>query len=229
MNVDASRAESCPDWLLQKFETEGNELLTGITTVLWRIWTCRNMKVWENKTVTPVIAAQWSSQQISQWRAAQLQIGQGVSVNGRVHSSALVKWQAPVQGKFKINMDASVVEGSSSFSLGMILRDHLGHFCRARNLSKGGEVSVFEIEATGVLEAIRWVTNLGVSEVEIESDSLLVVQAINRQSVYYLEVGNVLQEIHNLLYIRKGISILHVKKQANKAAHMLARVPCAVN
>lgn len=58
---------------------------------------------------------------------------------------------------------------------------------------------MFEAETTGVLEALRWVNDLGVSEVEIESDSLLVVQAINHSSVYYLEVGNVLPEIHSLL------------------------------
>lgn len=137
MNFDPSSIESCSDWLLQKLATEDNELLASITTVLWGIWVCRNMKVWEGKSVTPVLAIQWSSQQVVQWRAAQGQNVQSANANARVHNSSLVKWKAPAQGKLKINVDASVFKGSSSFTLGMILRDHQGQFCRARNLSKG--------------------------------------------------------------------------------------------
>lgn len=44
--------------------------------------------------------------------------------------------------------------------------------------------------------------------------------------MYYLEVGNILHEIHTILHDREDISISFVKKQANKTA--LARVPCEV-
>lgn len=111
----------------------------------------------------------------------------------------------------------------------MILRNHQGEFCSARNLRKDREVSVFEAESYGILEAIKWVIDLGISNVVIESDSLLAVQAIKRGSEYYLEVGNILQEVRTLLEERHDIYILFVKKQANKVAHMLARVPCEAN
>lgn len=70
---------------------------------------------------------------------------------------------------------------------------------------------------------------LGRENVEIESDSLLTVQAIVGGTDNYLEVGSMLQECRSLISNRPDISISFVKKQANKVAHLLARVPCEVN
>lgn len=97
----------------------------------------------------------------------------------------------PAPGKLKVNVDASVVPGVSSYAIGMILRDHMGRFCTAPNLCSAGEVSVFETESRGVLEAVRWMIENGEVGVEIESDSLLTVQAIRQCTVNYHEVGNI--------------------------------------
>lgn len=79
---------------------------------------------------------------------------------------------------------------------------------------------------------MEWVLALGVTNVEIESDSLMLVQAIKRSTVYFLEVGNILQDMICLLRIGT-ISLFRllksIKKQAITVAHMLARVPCEVN
>lgn len=42
------------------------------------------------------------------------------------------RWTAPAEGSLKINVDASVFEGRASYSIGKVLRDHLGVFCRAK-------------------------------------------------------------------------------------------------
>lgn len=138
-------------------------------------------------------------------------------------------WRAPAVGDLKINVDASIYDGSSKFSVGMILRDHTGSFCRARNLCREGLITVFEAETWGVLEAIKWALQLGISKVQIESDSLITVQAIKTGARNYLEVGVMLHEARELLSARPDISVSFVKKQANTIAHLLARVPCQAN
>lgn len=122
------------------------------------------------------------------------------------------RWVAPDEGNLKINVDASVYAGILSFNVGMVLRDHLGGFYKARNLRREGEVTVFETEAWGVLKAIRWALDLGISNVLIKSDSMLIVQAIKQGATNYLEVGNMLQEIRTLISVRPDISISFVKK-----------------
>ena len=42
-----------------------------MATVIWGVWWARNKCIWEGKTMTPSIAASWSSKQVSDWRKAQ--------------------------------------------------------------------------------------------------------------------------------------------------------------
>lgn len=92
-------------------------------------------------------------------------------------------------------MDASLFVGNSSYSVGMILSDHKGEFYKAKNLRKEGEVGVFEAETQRVLEALRWIVEIGINDVEIESDSMLSVQALLKGTTSLLEVGNILQNV----------------------------------
>nr|XP_017216877.1 PREDICTED: ruBisCO large subunit-binding protein subunit alpha, chloroplastic-like [Daucus carota subsp. sativus] len=86
-----------------------------------------------------------------------------------------------------------------SYSVGMILRDHRGDFRKARNMRCEGEVTVFEAEARGGLEAIRWVMELGVADVVVENDSMLTVQTICKGTDILHEVGHLLQERRNVV------------------------------
>lgn len=85
------------------------------------------------------------------------------AISVQSHQYTEIHLAPPGAGGFKVNVDASVREGSSSFSVGIVLRDHAGGFCQARSARREGEVSVFKAEAWGVLEAIRWIISLGIS------------------------------------------------------------------
>lgn len=96
-------------------------------------------------------------------------------------AQVVARWSAPNIGRTKINVDASIVAESSTFVLGMILRDHVGAFIQAKNLCCAGEISVIEAESRGVLEALRWVNTMQLSNEDIECDSLLTVNAIIKE------------------------------------------------
>ena len=80
-------------------------------------------------------------------------------------------------------------EGQPSFSIGMVLRNEKGEFIAGMNKCLAGSCSVLEAEATGVQEAIDWVDRFAVSQVVVESDSLSVVNAIQKHISYHSEVG----------------------------------------
>ncbi|WOH16655.1 hypothetical protein DCAR_0936213 [Daucus carota subsp. sativus] len=187
------------------------------------------MKVWEHKVVTPSMAMQWSAKQISQWQKVQKYKLTTGDASRRSKQDVTNYWKAPEPGKLKINVDASVHAGTSSFALGMVLRDQNGGFCKAKCSRHEGEVTVFEAEAFGVVEALKWIMELGIMNVELESDSLLTVQAVNRGVINFLEVGNLINESRLMMIGRPDIDLVFVKKQANRVAHSLARVSCEVN
>lgn len=121
---------------------DDKEKLVLIATGLWGIWSVRNMKVWDNKTMTPELAMQWSTLQVVQWREMQQIRNCRTNSSGQGQQRAVPRWAPPEPGALKINVDASVCPGRSSFTLGMVMRDHVGSFCKARNVCKGGEVTV---------------------------------------------------------------------------------------
>lgn len=229
MGFDTSQILSCSDWLLQTLATESVGKLAQIATILWGIWSARNMRVWQDKIVTTQLAMQWSVMQVKQWRDSQQSKILRNKAGVQVSENEVVKWHPPTEGRMKINVDAHVITGLSWFSVGLIIRDHEGRFIRARTRKVAGKVSVVEAEARGLLEALRWANSLGFHGVDVESDSKNSVHAINNTVENYLEVGAIFQECRSLLSDRRDISISFVKKQANKVAHILARVPCDVD
>lgn len=227
---DMTHNEYASDWLNSKLALDNQENLTKIAMVLWGIWFARNKKVWEEKLLTPKLAVELSMKHIQEWREAVRHVKgpdrSGSSTGRRDHA---VKWQCPVEGQLKLNVDASVFPGSTSFTVGMVLRDHQGQFLRGRTRRVAGQVQAFEAEAVGMLEALSWIKNSTGQEVVVESDSLLVVEALQRGKEYQLEVGIVLKECQRILAEKSNVRIGHVRKLANKVAHLMARLPCELN
>ncbi|KAL8156575.1 hypothetical protein AgCh_001610 [Apium graveolens] len=230
LEFDVTRMEVASDWLLDKLSSESTEVCGRIVAIFWGIWFARNQKVWEQKILTPDLALQWSMKQVTQWREMNQSKKLLFSGMSRSPLSFVVRWKAPVEGRVKLNVDASIYPGTSSFSLGMVLQNHAGSFIQAKTMVKAGVVTVLEAEVWGIAEAIEWVQSLSLFNVDIESDSLLAVNALLKGVKYFTEVGNVLNVCQTSLrsHSRLSVSFVKVKKQANKVAHLFARVPCMV-
>ncbi|KAL8118342.1 hypothetical protein AgCh_016030 [Apium graveolens] len=157
LEFDVTRTEVASDWLLDKLFSESTEVCGCIAAILWGIWFARNQKVWERKILTPELAMQWSMKQVTQWREVNQSKKLMLSGMSRSPLSFVVRWKAPVEGRVKLNVDASIYPGTSSFSLGMVLRNHVGIFIQAKTMVKAGVVTVLEAEVWGIDEAIEWV------------------------------------------------------------------------
>lgn len=124
---DASVVEDCPQWVLQLLSTDLAEVAVQKATILWRIWSARNLKVWEGKSMLPDMAMQWSVNQITQWSDAQSRKRVKVNVRARQHNNREY-WKPPEEGHYKINVDAAVQPRAIDFAVGMVLRNHQGTF-----------------------------------------------------------------------------------------------------
>lgn len=137
--------------------------------------------------------------------------------------------RAPAVGNLKINVDASVREGEDQYSIGMAVRDHGGRFLAGKTMKFEGRVSVFEAESIGVLEALLWSSSFQDKIIDVETDSLLTVNAIKNGVIQYLELGHIFQQCREILEHRRNLKIEFVKKLANNVAHEMARLPCELN
>lgn len=88
------------------------------------------------------------------------------------------RWTPPEHENLKLKVDTSVIDGVDSFSIGMVMRDHHGTFLQGRTMKFAGRVEVLEAEFVEIFEALKWCSAFGGYTICVESDSLLIVQAI---------------------------------------------------
>jgi ribonuclease HI len=74
-----------------------------------------------------------------------------------------------------------------------------------------------------ILEAIREASSRGWSNIIFDSDSKVVVDAIKATSPGRSELCSIVYEIKSLLQSNSNFEIKFTKRQANMAAHALAR------
>lgn len=71
---------------------------------------------------------------VQDWRKANENKKKQVITTDNVEQVVEKRWQPPEIRNFKVNVDASVIEGGESFSIGMVLRDHTGKFIEGKNM-----------------------------------------------------------------------------------------------
>lgn len=69
----------------------------------------------------------------------------------------------------------------------------------------------------------------GFKNVDVESDSLLAVKAVNGNVGYQQGVGHIIDNCRMYLADRDDVRINHIRRLANRAAHSMARFPSELN
>jgi ribonuclease HI len=78
-------------------------------------------------------------------------------------------------------------------------------------------------EALGALVATELSRDLGLRDIELEGDSLLVVNAIKDSGTQWSSYGHIVGDVRYVLNNMRSWEIGHVKHGANGAAHDLAK------
>lgn len=113
MNTEYDMREvyEAPSWVLHKLATISGDEATKVATVLWGVWYARNLKVWENKVLSPVLAMEGSSKQIMERREALARRTSEQSNSKSDQTRRIQRWAPPVEGVLKLNVDVSVLQG----------------------------------------------------------------------------------------------------------------------
>lgn len=118
-------------------------------------------------------------------------------------------------------MDGAISEKGRKSSIGVIIRDYKGEAVAGLGKLLPGNFSVSETEALAVEAGVLLAKELGLQQVILESDSLIVVQEISSKDVSR-ETSHITQGILCILECSSSWQIRHVKREFNKVAHELA-------
>ena len=136
------------------------------------------------------------------------------------------EWRRPVINIVKINTDAALFPEKGGFGFAFVARNHLGHFMEAVSRFRLGVLSPEVAEAFSVKEALSWVKGQSWERVVLETENLLVVQAIRIPILLDSYFGSVIEDCKTLCKEMGHVHISFVFRSANRIAHLFARESC---
>lgn len=193
-----------------------------IASLLWSIWrTCNNL-VWQNKKASPASVVFLSSSLLHQWAQAQNKIEMPLAAFLDTEEG-VDTWQKPHTGGIKINVDAATFSNFGTFSYACIARNEVWDPIEAITSCKQGSLPPVLAEVMGIREALCWIKQKKWSNVTVETDCLLLIQALRSNTNLASYFGDIVLECKRLSQMCRNISTVFVKRSANKVAHALAR------
>ena len=146
---------------------------------------------------------------------------QNTAVNNLRHLR--VQWTRPQAGRCKVNIDASVLVDRNGVRFGWVVRDAMGvmKWCCVKQVQANWSPKM--AEAVYLREVIGWCQNVGLDNIDIESDSKLVADSCNDPKDDISEFGMIIRccRIEALRY--HSLDIKFKRRTANEVANLLAR------
>uniref|UniRef100_A0A803QRG6 RNase H type-1 domain-containing protein n=1 Tax=Cannabis sativa TaxID=3483 RepID=A0A803QRG6_CANSA len=113
---------------------------------------------------------------LDQWKNAQSRKGGALLVDVINNVSEL--WRKPMLNTVKVNVDRAIFEAQNKFGFGCVGRDSNGRLFTTFFASRVGLVKPEIVETIGIKKVLSWIKKKQWANVIIETDALLVVQAI---------------------------------------------------
>ncbi|PWA86585.1 Amidophosphoribosyl transferase [Artemisia annua] len=134
---------------------------------------------------------------------------------------ASVKWVKPQGDCIKINCDASWLKESGKAGLGFVARNDCGDVLLSGARAECYTCSPLEAETKAILWTTNHANNKGYSKVIFESDSMCLVNALQKGTTL-LQVASIFEQITCNSLAFRLCTWSFVKRDGNKVAHSIA-------
>ncbi|XP_050386217.1 uncharacterized protein LOC126802611 [Argentina anserina] len=139
---------------------------------------------------------------------------------------AHVKWTSPPRGRLKLNVDGAFDLSTNRGGVGVVCRDEGGRsiimLAKSYLYAHSALAMLAEVCTEGLL--------LGISQewgnIDVESDSYVLVAALNSSRADLSEVGRIIEDCKRYLLALPSSSIRHIFREANCVADYLAHFAC---
>ncbi|XP_062020668.1 uncharacterized protein LOC133737053 [Rosa rugosa] len=215
------REPSFIDLLAHVVKTSSNEEVELFSVICWLLWKSRNRfkhegVVEESKHIV------WSANEwLNTFQDAQR--SNETVTNDATQKRVQVKWRPPTAPNLKLNTDAAIDYKKKKAGLGMVVRDGEGKLKCAGHKVLPGNPSIVAIEALAVYHGLLLCREAGFQKLVVESDSTIVIDALNKTELDLSVEGGVLDDIKCLASTFKSVLWKKVNREGNIAAHKMAK------
>ncbi|XP_045797986.1 uncharacterized protein LOC123892217 [Trifolium pratense] len=225
------------DWLIYTINNLNDEDLSYVAAISYGIWYTRNQKVFEDKDYEEIWVINIASTSIREYQQANMTTTheqhnktlESLHSNNHnnnqqpdIHTTTMNRWNRPNPGVIKINCDANLAR-TGRWGLGAVCRDSDGYLVAAATWELPGCLDPSLAEACVLYKATWLAIECCFQEVVFESDNSKIISLMNSaREIPRSYLGNFIRGIKcNKDYFR-GCNFVHIKREANKAAHLLA-------
>ncbi|XVF14329.1 hypothetical protein REPUB_Repub09cG0049900 [Reevesia pubescens] len=136
--------------------------------------------------------------------------------NGMVVSEQpKAKWKPPREEIAKINFDAAVFEDIGATKTGVVIKDFKAKVLALLSKNKQVLVDPFVANCISLREALNFALEMGIKEVEVEGDSLLLVCAVKSQQKNHPATGAIVEAIKNIILSFNKFRLQPIKRTRN--------------
>ncbi|KAK9988416.1 hypothetical protein SO802_028655 [Lithocarpus litseifolius] len=201
------------------FQLDKPEVQELFAILAWSLWFCRNKIRVKELDKVPHDVVSWASNFKFEFQSMK----EGSKAARPKENLKWVPRVPPPQGWFKINVDGAIFKETNEAGIGVVVRDSQGWVLAALSEKVKGVQDAGVIKALAIRRAIRFAIETSFSCVIIESDSLLVIKAIQDNAESTCDFRHIIEDVKHLSMAMKSCEFHHSKRQANQVAHTLAR------
>ncbi|XP_042939340.1 uncharacterized protein LOC122274360 [Carya illinoinensis] len=129
----------------------------------------------------------------------------------------------PPEGYYKLNWDASLNTIEGLVGVGAIIKDNCGRVMGTLKARREVTLSPYAAEAYALMLVVLFCKESGINEIMLEEDSLQVVKQLRDQEEDRRMGGLIIKDTVSILRSFVAWSVCHTKRDANVAAHVLAK------
>ncbi|KAF5481662.1 hypothetical protein F2P56_002299, partial [Juglans regia] len=145
-------------------------------------------------------------------------------VAGTQGRTSLPRWEPPAWRYLKANFDASFNKEKGSTGGGVVIRDSDGSVQAVLTTYKDHISSALQAESTALLRAMELCYELGFNQVCFEGDAKTVVDVVNSKRVDKSWLGQLTEDMQQMMKHNQAWRLNFAYRLANKAAHMIAKL-----
>ena len=130
---------------------------------------------------------------------------------------------------FKINVDGALSKINSSVGIEVVIRDDAGQVVAALCKRIHAPLGPLEVEAKAFEAGLQLVRDIGLQDIILERDSLVIVRAFCGLSYPPSSVASLILGMQLFSTEFHMVNVSHVKRQGNKLAHILAKYALSID
>jgi ribonuclease HI len=199
----------------------GNDWQAIWATTCYLLWQWRNKSMHDDEFVRPERTWKVIEDYVHTYRmsmAAEEQVRHGAS-----QQWMNIRWVSPPSGWFVLNTDGAAKASDKRAGCGGILRRDNGMW--VEGFAKAlGDTTAYMAELWGIYEGLLLANRRAVERLELRTDSQIIAQSLQERTNGSMMGCALLRRIRSLLDGPWEVKIIHVYREANRCADMLANM-----